>query len=138
MENKSGQAVDAMNQMICRTGGNVKKEDKLKDITDKEIKIIAILEILEDVMWIEGRSMVLNGEVIPLRGDTGGKTIEEVVAQWKGYIDYTQTDEAWKDGGHCGDCTKVPMTCFRCMCEGRLETARKFMQYFDNGDYQTY
>jgi DNA-directed RNA polymerase subunit N (RpoN/RPB10) len=125
-------------QMTCRSNGVVKKEDKLKDITDKEIKIIAILEIIEDVMWIEGRTMMINGNEVPLRCDTAGKSIEELTNQWKEWINYTQNDEAWKNGGHCGDCTKVPMTCFRCMCESRLETARKFMNYINNGEYQSY
>lgn len=114
------------------------KEDKLKDITDKEIYVIAVLEMLENRLWIEGNKTSIMGKETAMRSCTQGKTIEEVISEVNGDIEFTQTNANWKDGRHEGDCTNVAQTCMRCLCECRLSTARKFMNWFNTGDYQNY
>lgn len=114
------------------------KDDKLTDVTEKDFDVIAILEILEDRLWVKGVAATLGDNVYTLKGDTDGRSIEEVKEIWKSYFESVKTEECWKDGKHCGDCTKIPMTCNRCMCEERLRIARKFINYFNNGDYQSY
>lgn len=101
-----------------------KEEDNLKDITEIEIEVIVMLNMMEDRLW----------NLTPRRLETANETVEQQVEIWKSYINAVNTDECWKDGNHCGDCTKVPMTCFRCMCENRLKNARKFLEWF-NGPY---
>ena len=114
------------------------KEDKLKNITEKEIYVMAILEMLENKLWIEGSKIQILGKDEVMISDTNGKTIDDVIAKWKENINFTQTNEHWKDGRHEGDCTKVPVTCERCYCETHLEVARKFIKWFNNGEYQNY
>jgi hypothetical protein len=115
----------AITEMIARSK-QVIKEDKLKNITGKEIYVMAVLDSLEEKLWVSENCK------LPI------VTLDERISRWKENIKFTQTNENWKDGRHEGDCTKVPMTCERCYCENHLETARKFMNWFNTGDYQNY
>lgn len=127
-----------MNEKIAPTYpiNIVKKENKLKNVTPEQIKVIAILEILEDTLWTS--NVTYKGENVTVKKDTDGKTLDEIVTKWTDWIKYTESSDTWKDGHHCGDCTKVPMTCFRCLCESHLSIANKFINYFNNGEYTTY
>lgn len=106
-------------------------EDPLKTITEKEYKIMAHLEFIKDILWVEGYVTNINGKDTPLKGDTHDLTVEQEIKNWKSYVETTLTSPEWKDGKHCGDCTKVPATCFRCMCEERLKETRKFIENFE-------
>lgn len=113
------------------------KIDILKDVTDKEIAVIAHLEFMEDCLWVEGLIINIGGTDVPMKGDSYGRSNEELKTIWKGCIHATQTEECWKDGAHAGDCTHVPMTCFRCLCEDRVEKARKYINWF-NTEYNNW
>ena len=107
----------------------------LQSITEDEFEIIAILERLEDIMWIHGTVLVREGEKdVPMTGDTDRRTLAQGIEWWKSVFDMVEKEEWWKDGKHSGDCTRVPATCFRCMCESHLHTARRFTKWF-NGPY---
>lgn len=107
------------------------EEDILKTFTDKEFKILALLELLEDEMWVNGMEMIKDGETIIINGDTYGKTVNEVADRWKAYFKVAINDNAWNNGKHAGDCTHIPMTCFRCMCEEQLKKIRTFPEKYD-------
>ena len=48
--------------------------------------------------------------------------------QWQPIIKTLSEYPAWKNGGHEGDCTKVPATCNRCFLEGRVDEARQLIE----------
>lgn len=35
------------------------------------------------------------------------------------------SEEPWSDGKHCGDCTNVPMSCFRCIVDEYYKKAEE-------------
>lgn len=43
------------------------------------------------------------------------KTIEETIQRWYNILKALHTEKCWADGKHCGDCTKEPATCYRCL-----------------------
>lgn len=106
-------------------------DDILNSFTDKEFKILALLEFLEDEMWINGSIFVIRDKETVAHGDTYGKTIDEVAERWKSFFKVAITDPTWSDGKHNGDCTHVPATCFRCMCEEQMQKVRKFVTEYD-------
>ena len=103
----------------------------LKTFTDKEFKILALLEFIEDEMWINGMIMTLDDEEKIVNGDTFNKTPFEHAEGWKSFFNVAITDPNCKDGKHCGDSTNLPATCFRCMCEEQLQKVRKFVLNYE-------
>lgn len=51
-------------------------------------------------------------------------SIEDAIKFSSRWFEIVDTDPLWKDGKHCGDCTKQPMTCSRCLREHYEEKAR--------------
>jgi hypothetical protein len=115
-----------------------KFSDILTTATDKEIDAIALMNMVEDNLWLKGEKILINGVEKDLGTDSENSTVEEEAARWKSYFDTATTENAWKDGKHWGDCTKVPMTCFRCLCEEQLRKARKFILYINGTEYNSY
>jgi len=105
--------------------------DPLKSFTEKEFKALALEEMLEDALWVDGMEMQLDGKTQILYGDTHGKTVDEVVERWKSWFKVAIEDPTWAEGKHCGDCTHVPTTCFRCMCEEKMEKIRKLIKVLE-------
>lgn len=106
-------------------------QDPLKSITEKEYKILALLEFIEDEMWVNGMIMTIGDKEKIVNGDTYNRTFNDEIEIWKSYFNIAINDTNWKDGKHMGDCTHYPMTCFRCMCEERLNKVRKFSINYD-------
>jgi hypothetical protein len=106
-------------------------DDILKTFTDKEFRILAALEILEDEMWVNGMIMELDGNPKTVNGDSWGKSVDDITTIWKGYFDLAINHPCWTNGRHEGDCTKVPSTCFRCMCEERLHKVRSVAKNYE-------
>jgi hypothetical protein len=105
--------------------------DPLKTMTETEFRILALLEMMQDELWIEGTSVVIDGVERPMHGDTHKKSVEEVVAFWKEIFKDTIEGPEWGNGRHVGDCTRVPCTCNRCLCEDRLLEVKKFIETFN-------
>lgn len=69
-------------------------------LTDEQVREAAILLAASDA--------VRDDNIVPAAS---------ALAFTQGWWDAMDRDPYWKDGGHCGDCTSVPMTCGRCLCE---------------------
>ena len=52
---------------------------------------------------------------------------EDALKQWNGIVE-TLYEKPWADGEHCGDCTKTPACCHRCLVEEIVEDAEELMQ----------
>jgi hypothetical protein len=94
--------------------------DPLKSFSDREFMELAIIERLEDVAWVDGTIISIDGKEKIVNGDTYGRSIDEIANRWKMYFKATIEESTWSNGKHNGDCTKVPATCFRCMCEEKM------------------
>jgi len=57
---------------------------------------------------------------------------QNAIDKFKLFTENIETEECWKDGKHCGDCTHVPATCMRCLVEDYRERAAKLVQYLDH------
>ena len=41
-------------------------------------------------------------------------TLDSAFTQWERILHSLKVEKCWKNGKHCGDCTKEPQTCQRC------------------------
>ena len=51
-----------------------------------------------------------------------------LIRQWQPIIKTLSEHPAWKNGGHEGDCTKVPATCNRCFLERCVDEAKQLIE----------
>lgn len=51
---------------------------------------------------------------------------------WKECIDALGTHPGWQNGGHEGDCTKVPASCMRCQIESLVDEAKQLIEKYVN------
>lgn len=73
--------------------------------------------------------MMINGEKVRFRREYDDPL--SAIKKFKGFVKVMEEEDCWKDGKHCGDCTKVPATCFRCLVEDYRARASKLIEYFE-------
>jgi hypothetical protein len=55
---------------------------------------------------------------------------DEFLPHWEKQVKMLTTHPGWMNGGHEGDCTKVPATCFRCLIEGWIDEGKTIIQKY--------
>jgi len=79
----------------------------IEDPTDEQVRMCATLLFAADAVLV---------------GDQD--TFEDALRWSETIFAVTDSNPLWANGGHCGDCTKQPLTCNRCLTERYQAEAR--------------
>lgn len=87
----------------------------VEDILEKNPYVGALQQMDEFVVWYPWR--VYNTNPCLEQGELENPFEYYALEYWNS-IETVRIEPGWQAGGHCGDCIKVPCTCYRCMLEG--------------------